>query len=269
MFTLSKIVFAVIRPGNLLLIVMLIGGALLWARYERRRRQGRSALTALALVLLVLATTPLSDYALIPLENRFPQPEALPSHIDGIIILGASVDEVLTIARGQVSLTPEASRLTEAVKLARAHPEARVVFSGGSGRLFPAEFTEARIAGRFLSEMGISSDRLVLEGQSRNTYENAVRSKMLAHPKPGEQWVLVTSAVHMPRAIGVFRAVGWPVIPYPVGYLTTGDYVWTFDFDLEGAIVELNYATKEWVGLIAYKLLGRTDSFFPGPDDQH
>ena len=145
------------------------------------------------------------------------------------------------------------------------HPEARILFTGGWGRLLPGAVSEAEIAGRFFNESGIDPGRVLLEDRARDTYENALLGKRLADPKPGEQWVLVTSAMHMPRAVGVFRAQGWNVIPYPVDYRTTGDYRLALRFSIAGGLTTLNLAAKEWLGLVAYRLMGWTNTLFPAP----
>lgn len=265
MFTFSKIAFLVAKPSSLFVLLLLVGAALLWRRSERGWRVGRTMVTAAALAAWALAALPLGEYAMAALENRFPPPRSLPKTIDGIIILGPGVKPFITAARGQISLGPDAARLTAALLLAHDHPEARVLFTGGSGQLVHRALTEAPVAGRFLVEMGLDPGRLTLEDQARNTYENAVFSQRLADPRPGETWVLITSAMHMPRAVGIFNALGWPVIPYPVDYRTSGTFASAQLFDVAEGIVNLDYAAKEWLGLIAYRLLGRTNTLFPGP----
>jgi len=265
MFIFSKIGFELVRPGNVLLLLLAAGAILLWLRGSRTRRWGRALITAATLALLIMVATPLPDWLLAPLEDRFPMPGNLPERIDGIIVLGGAIDEIVTAARGEVALTAQGARLTEAMSLARRHPEARVLFTGGSGRWVDSGTPEARIAGRFFGEMGLEPGRVTLEDQSRNTYENALFSKRLANPKPGERWVLITSASHMPRAVGCFRAQGWDVIPFPVDYRTAADPRSLHLFDLATATANLDLLVKEWMGLAAYRLMGRTDSLFPGP----
>ena len=265
MFTLSKVLFLVLKPSSLFVLMLLLGGALLWRRSERGRRIGRAIVTVAALAAWALAALPLGEYAMAALENRFPPPRELPPKIAGIIILGPGIRPFITAARGQVTLAPEAARLTGALSIARNHPEARVLFTGGSGLLLRREFTEAPVAGRFLVEMGLDPARLTLEDQARNTYENALFSQRLAMPKPGEKWVLVTSAMHMSRAVGTFRALGWDVIPYPVDYRTSGTFASIQLFDFGQSILDLDAAAKEWLGLIGYRVLGRTDALFPAP----
>lgn len=265
MFTFSKLAFLVAKPSSIFVLLLLVGAALLWRRSERGRRVGRAMVTAAALAAWALAALPLGEYAMVALENRFPPPRALPKTIDGIIILGPGIKPFITAARGQITLGPDAARLTAALLLARDHPEARVLFTGGPGQLVHRELTEAPAAGRFLVEMGLDPARLTLEDQARNTYENAVFSQRLAKPKPGESWVLVTSALHMPRAVGTFRALGWDVIPYPVDYRTSGTFASTQLFNVGEGIADLDSAAKEWIGLIGYRLLGHTNALFPAP----
>jgi uncharacterized SAM-binding protein YcdF (DUF218 family) len=265
MFIFSKIGFELVRPGNVLLLILAVGTVLLWLQGDRKRRWGRALISTATLAVLIVVATPLPDWLLAPLENRFPMPDKLPERIDGIVVLGGAIDEIVTAARGKIALTPQAARLTEAMSLARLHPEAKVLFAGGSGRWLGPAIAEAQIAGRFFGEIGLDPKRLVLEDRSRNTYENAIYAKRLANPKPGERWVLITSASHMPRAMGCFRAQGWDVIPFPVDYRTAADPRSPHLFDLAAATANLDSAVKEWSGLVAYRLMGRTDSLFPGP----
>jgi uncharacterized SAM-binding protein YcdF (DUF218 family) len=265
MFALSKIFFQLVKPGDLFLVLLLIAALLAWARRERLRRSSRLLLTALALAGIAIGALPLGNYALLPLESRFPLPRSLPARLDGIIVLGAPVDPRITAERDQVTLSGSATRLSEALRLARLHPEARILYTGGSGSLRYPEMREADAARRFFLEQGLDPARLVLERESRNTYENALFSARLVQPQPGQRWLLITSAMHMPRAIGVFRALGWPVIPYPTDYRTIPSGGTDYYFDFTEGIVALEDAAKEWLGLVAYRILGRTDSLFPGP----
>jgi uncharacterized SAM-binding protein YcdF (DUF218 family) len=105
-----------------------------------------------------------------------------------------------------------------------------------------------------------------MDRDARNTYENAVFSKKLAAPKPGERWLLVTSAFHMPRAIGLFRKVGFTVEPYPVDWRVgrPADVFAFTQFATDG-LLRTDVGVREWLGLVAYRLAGRTDALFPGP----
>jgi uncharacterized SAM-binding protein YcdF (DUF218 family) len=180
-------------------------------------------------------------------------------------VLGGSVDQGLSLAHGQVALTAAAGRITETVALARRFPAARVVISGGDGTLSPGTLSEAGAIRDLLIQLGVAPARVDIESISRNTYENAVLSYATAQPKPGETWLLVTSAMHMPRAIGCFRSAGWTIVPYPVDYRTSKRIATTPGLLLADNLMLVNLATKEWLGLVAYYWLGRSDALLPAP----
>lgn len=263
MFVASKLFWMVADPGNLLILLIWIGTILLFTRW---RRAGRRLIAVTAGAAFIIVVLPVGGWLLIPLENRFPPMRNLPQQVDGIVVLGGAVDQLVTAARGQPALTGGAERMTEAVALARRYPKARLIFTGGSGLLNYPDLKETRVAAMFFASMGIPKDRLELEDQSRNTYDNAVMTLKLAAPKPGERWLLITSAMHMPRAYGCFRAAGWHITPYPVDFTTRGFATFEPHFHFIGSLSGLRRAMHEWIGLVAYRLLGRTDALFPGPD---
>jgi uncharacterized SAM-binding protein YcdF (DUF218 family) len=259
-FLIGKLFWLVARPGNLLCLILILG----WLRrLMTRRRGGGILLTIGSLGLLAITVLPVSDGVIAPLEQRFPQPATLPQRIDGIILLGGAVDTVITRAHGQVALNGAAERITATLALARRYAAAPVLISGGNGGLGDNPLSEAAATAQLLEEDGLDAKRLMLEERSRTTFDNAVFSRDLVHPQPGQVWLLVTSAAHMPRAVGCFRHVGWNVVPYPVDYRTgrsLAGRMW-----LGQNLVDLDEAAHEWVGLVAYRLFGRIDTFFPGP----
>jgi len=263
MFIVTKILGMLLTPGALLLVGLLGGGCLLWSR--RFWRSGRILLSFLAVFILALALLPVDEMVIGPLENRFPVNPPLPSHIDGIIVLGGSVEPGLSIAHHQVSVNETAERLIEGARLSRQHPEARLLFTGGSGDPIQPDLREAPIAAQALTDMGVDPERLVVEDASRNTYENAVFSQRLAQPQKGQIWLLVTSARHMPRSVGVFRSVGWPVVPWPVDYITGGPASWINLDRWIQRLRNLSTGVHEWAGLVFYRLSGWSDSLFPEP----
>ena len=261
-FWASKIFGVVIQPANFLLIVLCLGAVLLWTRW---RRGARWIITLTALAALAMATLPVVTWPIVALENRFQVSPALPAKVDGIITLGGIVNQFISAARGRTSVGPGAERLTEFALLARRYPTAKLVFTGGSGNLFKQDLKEADYLRPFLDKLGLSGRDVIFENQSRNTFENAVFSKRLAEPAPDEVWVLITSAMHMPRAVGVFRQAGWNVIAYPVSFATDGRYQTALEFNLGRGLGNTTRWLHEWLGLVAYWLTGRSDSLFPGP----
>lgn len=245
----SKIFWALAQPSNLLLL-LLLAGALAVAR--GRRRLASWGLYPAVLAFLLVGLFPVGDWLLLPLENRFPAPAEPPAEVDGIIVLGGAVKFSIAASRGSLSLDDNAERDVTMIELAGLYPHARLIYTGAGS--WPA----------FARRHGLG-ERVVFEDHARNTYENAVFSKLLAGPQPGERWLLVTSAAHMPRAVGVFRQVGWPVIPYPVDYRTTGEVEFLVAPDVSRRWNEFDQAVKAWIGLLAYWLTGRSSSPFPAP----
>ncbi|KQU89943.1 hypothetical protein ASD99_16180 [Mesorhizobium sp. Root695] len=260
-FYLSKIFWFFIQPLNLAIFLLLAG--LLSALIGRRRL----AVTGSALAFLILALsawTSLGATMLNPLEERFPKPP-LPQKVDGIVVLGGGFEGAINLVRGGYELNSGGDRMVETAILARRFSTAKVVVSGGTGELFLEGEGDAATAPRLLTALGITTDRLILENKSRNTYENAVFTKELVTPKPGETWLLVTSAFHMPRAKALFDKAGFATVPWPVDYRTSGrEGIGLFRDNPADSLQATTTAIREWIGLIAYWLSGRIDQPFPG-----
>jgi uncharacterized SAM-binding protein YcdF (DUF218 family) len=266
-FPLSKILGFFASPSNLIILIGILGLLLLPTRFARA---GRALAFASLVMLAILGLSPIGNALIIPLEARFPRWDATHGTPDGIIVLGGAISPDVSAARDEVALNEAAERLTVAAELARRYPAARVLFSGGSGALIYDEGAEAAFALRLLEALGIPRTRIILEDRSRNTVENAILSKAIARPKPGERWLLVTSAHHMPRAIGVFRKAGFPVEAYPVDWRTRGadDALRPFATVGDG-LRRSDTAVREWVGLAVYWLTGRSSELFPAPTHDH
>lgn len=265
-FYISKVIWFFTQPSNAILLLLILGIAMLWSRWART---GRWIVLTAGVLLLVGGLSPLGHALILPLENRFSR-SALEDGPppDGILILGGAQDMSVTAARGAVALNEAGDRFVEAVLLAKRFPNAKVVFTGGSSALFGDRMSEAEGARMLLTGLGISRDRLVLEDRAKNTFQNAQFSKELIKPEKQARWLLVTSAIHMPRAMGSFRAVGFKIDPWPVDYRTRGlkDLYRFFPKPSEGWR-RVDVAVREWAGLVLYWLTGRTTSLFPGPRD--
>jgi uncharacterized SAM-binding protein YcdF (DUF218 family) len=260
LFVASKIFWLFARPNTFALFLACLGGAALIFR----ARWGRWPLMLGLGWFVAVLLTPLPAWITLPLEDRFPRPAEV-GRVDGVIILGGAVEQLLTERRGIPALNGAAERMTEAVILARQHPEARIVFTGGQGSLIHGGMTEADVARALWSAMGLDQARVTYESESRNTHQNAVLTKALINPAPGETWLLVTSASHMPRSVGVFRQAGFPIVPWPVNYRTGRSLAALYDAPFPERIQQFEGALREWVGLTAYWLMGRTDAVFPAP----
>ena len=258
LFVASKILEIIIEPGNLLLILLAIG---VWRLAASRRRRGLGLVVFVLVVGTATAIVPLADLPLVPLEGRFPILRTLPDKVDGIILLGGAVDPERTAEYDQVALNSSAARVTEVVRLAHLYPAARIVLSGGLGTVLHVPITEAVATERLLVVLGVAPSRLVIEDRSRTTHENAVFSKRLVDPQPRQVWILVTSAYHMPRAVGCFRRIGWPVVADPVDFEATNN----FDVSFAHGLGALGKAEHEWLGLVGYYVAGWTSALLPGP----
>ncbi len=262
-FVLSKTLGFFAVPSNLIISIGLLGAVLLTTRFHRAGQQ----LTAGSLVTLaVLGLSPVGNALMLPLEQRFPPWDRGRGAPDGIIVLGGAISPDVSAARNEVALNEFAERMTAAVVLAQRYPAARILFTGGSGALTPDESAEAQIALRLFASFDIARARILVEDRSRNTIENAEFSKEIAQAMPGERWLLVTSAYHMPRAVGAFRKVSFAIEPYPVDWRTSGqaDLLGSFQI-LSGGLQRTDTAVREWAGLVVYWLTGRSSALFPGP----
>lgn len=262
-FVLSKTLGVAILPTNFLLLLGLLGALLLLTRF---RSLGRKALVLSIVLLSICAFSPLGNFLLYSLESRFPPWDASKGAPDGIIVLGGPIDPDISAAHNVPVIRSAADRIVAGAALARKYPSARVIFTGGSPNLIFNDAREADYAAMIFDSLGIDRSRLIIERKSRNTLENAEFSKALANPKPGERWLLVTSAFHMPRAAGLFRKAGFPVEPYPVDW-RAGDEssLASFMALATDGLLKTDIAVREWIGLIAYRVTGKTDDLLPGP----
>lgn len=248
----SKILGFFALPSNILLLMGLVGALLL---FTRRRRLGRGLAIASLIGLAVAGWSPLGNWLMAGLEDRFPRWAGTQAP-DGIIVLGGAVSPDLSKLHGSAALNKSAERMTTIADLARRFPAARIVFSGGSGSLFGGA-AEADAVLPLFESFGIARERVTLEGRARNTAENARFTKELVQPKPDERWLLVTSAYHMPRSMGVFRRHDFPVEAYPVDWRTgAGDSRAPFA-TLSAGLARTDTAVHEWIGLLAYRLTGQ------------
>jgi len=259
-FYISKLVWLLVSPDSLLLVLIILSLALL---YIGKIKQAKILLTTISLLLIIIASFPVGEWLLYPLESRFQTNPNLPDKVDGIIVLSGAEDAELYHIWKQVELGAAAERDITFLTLARQHPKAKLVFTGGSGSLTKQEYKGADVAKKLFEQLSFDTTKIIFERESRNTYENVIYSKDLVKPIKNENWILITTGWHMPRSVGIFCKAKWPVIPYPVDHQTNKDNLFRIDFDLANNLYTLKTAIKEWLGLFAYYLSGKTTSFFP------
>lgn len=259
-FWISKLVWIFVSPDSLILIILLTALVFLFAG---KQKLARYLLAAVSALLVVIAFFPVGEWLLYPLETRFDHNPVLPKKIDGVIVLSGAEDPVLTDLWGQVELGEAAERDLAFMALARKNPGAKLIFTGGSGSLLDPDYRAADVAKILFRQQGLDITRIIFERESRNTYENVIFSKKLAQPKTNENWVVITTAWHMPRSVGIFCRAGWPVMAYPVDHHTAKGKVLRIQFNLAANLNKLKIGIKEWLGLVAYRLSDKTDSLLP------
>lgn len=263
-FFASKLIWAVISPDSLIVILgvgawlALVAG---WTKLSRR------LLSLCALLLIIIASLPVGEWLIAPLENRFQANSALPANSDGVIVLAAAIDPVMSEIWGQVEFDKEGERLTAFRYLAELYPGAQLVFTGGSGTLANQQYKAADYARFLFEQLQLGERAIIYESESRNTTENATNSKALVNPQAGETWILITSALHMPRSVAIFCQQQWPVHAYPVDHESRTGNLLRVQFNFASNLSLLRSAVREWAGLVAYRLTGRSDRFLAGDDN--
>lgn len=253
-FWASKLGWAVLRPETL--FIFLILGAF-WSARRNNLHRARRLLGLVVICVLAIGFLPLGALISDPLEARYPARPAL-DHVNAIIVLGGAEKPETTRRWGEPSLNAAGDHYVAALELARRFPEAKVYFAGGSGKLTGSDISEASIARSIFHATGLAPARLRLEATSRNTAENATRLRKLIGDKYSGEAVLVTSAPRMPRAMAAFCAAGWKnLVAWPTDY-STGYFQDEIGWNFADNLGDLNEAVKEWIGLVAYRLTGRT-----------
>jgi uncharacterized SAM-binding protein YcdF (DUF218 family) len=266
-FVLSKTIGYLLLPTNLLIGIGLVGAILMFTRFASL---GRKLVIAAVLLLVICGLSPLGKILLYPLEQRFPSWDAASGAPDGIIVLGGSIEADLSAVHNTPVVRGAPDRIIAAAALAKRYPNARVLFSGGSANLISNDAREADFAGAIFEGLGVDKSRLIMERGSRNTQENAQFSKALVSPKDGECWLLVTSAFHMPRSVGLFRKAGFDVQPYPVDWRVGGrDDLFSFSNVAVDGLGRTDLAVREWIGLITYWATGKINELLPRPGPRY
>lgn len=271
--SLRWLLWSLASPSQLLFAITIVGTLLMLVTGRRNGPISRAARIGKALAvtgglgLLLFGLLPVSHYLVHPLETRFPIPR-LPAEVTGIILLSGSERPAVSDEYGEPQVGAHGSRYITALRLAARYPKARVVYTGGSrteegkGTLG----TQTGVAAEILGSIGLDPARVTFDEQARDTCGTAAGTRALVQPQPGETWVVVTSAMHMPRTVACFRAAGWGgVIPYPTDHKVVIGHWGTGTFQVADNLSLLDVAAHEWTGLVYYRLTGRTGEWLPGP----
>lgn len=259
-FVVSKLFWFIFSPDTFLVLLLVLCLVLFWCR------AGKTALVllhAVTIILVVCTFFPVGEWVLYPLEKNYPPNIQLPDKVDGIVMLAGPEDLLLSSYFQQPQLTSAAERYTAFVHLINTYPDAKHVFSGGIGSLDQSGMKSSDFARQLLKSLGLDTKSIIFESRSRNTYENAVLTKKIIAPEKDETWLLVTSASHMPRSVGIFTKLNWNIVPYPVDFRAHPEQGFRVYPKLAENLKELRQGMHEWLGLTAYYLTGKTSSLFP------
>ncbi len=262
-FVLSKTVSFLTVPSNVVASLAVLGLVLVAAR----RPLGSIVLKFAAVALVIATLSPLGNLLLTPLEQRFPEWDLNGNgDFDVIIVLGGSYDTVSHSYVSTIYLREATEPMAVVPGLARQYPHARIVISGGTDPSVPGP-SEAAIIKQYFVSFGIAADRISIEERSQTTAENAAFTAGMIHPGPETRWLLVTSAYHMPRAVGAFRKAGFNVTACPAGWRTRGwqDF-WRPAATANENLRRLDVAVHEWLGLLSYRVSGYSGEWFAGPN---
>lgn len=262
----SRGVWVIIQPSNLLILILLFSFLILNLSHKNSNpfKWAKKATTFSLIILFFAGFTNLSSWLLWPLESRFVDYINKDNNApySGIIVLGGAEETTISTYQKQATFNGNSERLTQAAKLARRFPELPIIHSGGT-RLSKDKFSENEVAELFFNNQSIDFNRIRFDRLSYNTSSNALESRKLILPTETGAWLLVTSAYHMPRAVGAFQVTGIKIQPYPVDFKTSLKYDGIFKMDAAENLKLLDTAVHEYVGLFAYYITGRSRDIFP------
>ncbi len=244
-----------LQPGNVLLMLVVLAFLSLLVRL-------RGLATFLLLCALIIAMLPtvfgVSDWLGWQLERQVAKPEQLPATVDGILVLGGSVEWQISGEQGQLNLNAAAERMVAAAALARRYPEAQLVLTGVYRESLPQDMVASGNSQSLFVGPEFAPGRVTFIGEARSTYEEGLLALETIQPRSGQNWLLVTSAMHMPRAQAVFSTLGWNMIPYPVDYKTPATpRLFSLNMNFSARLAHFDEVVREWAALVVYRRTGR------------
>jgi len=251
---LSKVALQFAFPLGFCLTLGMISSLLVF----KSKRTG-VALLSLSLVMLWISSTPgFSSYLIAGLESQYPPlPAAESPEADAIVVLGGAVGTSRSPGI-EVQLVNASDRVLHAARLYRSGKAPIVIATGGSSPWRGVTTPEAPAIMTLLQEWGVPDSAIVIESASLNTYQNAIHTKALLDSRGLKAVLLVTSAMHMPRALATFSSAGINAIPSPTDYqVVERDGITIFSFLPDAAaLAGTSQAIKEYLGMMVYRWRG-------------
>ncbi len=253
-FWISKLAWLLIAPDSFLILLVLFGTWLLW---KQKLKWAKRIFTVLSLAVLIIGLFPVGEWLLYPLESKYRENPDL-GDVDGIVVLSGAISPSRSFIWKQTILNNAAERIITSVVLSKKYPDAKLVFTGGSGSMIDKQHKHADAAKVFYQQQGLDTSKIIFESESRNTYENIILTKKLVKPKENEHWVVITTGWHMPRSMGIFCKAEWKVTPYPVDFRSKPESLFRIDWGFAGHLSNLTTGVKEWIGYISYSFTGKS-----------
>jgi uncharacterized SAM-binding protein YcdF (DUF218 family) len=248
-FFFSKVLTIFLYPFTLFFVFGII------ALFKIRGFRSKSVLAFLLLFLYFFSNAYIASRLISSLESSYPPVpiESLPK-ADAVIVLGGMI-QTLSIHPNRTELTEASDRLVDSIRIYKAGKAKKILFTGGSGLLFADRIREADLAEKIFLDLGIPKEDLILERDSRNTYENALLSEILLRENKMETIILVTSAFHMKRSAACFQKRNVTFFPFPTDFRAPSFENQAFDLWLPapGYLEMSTLAIKEWIGYLAYQ----------------
>jgi uncharacterized SAM-binding protein YcdF (DUF218 family) len=246
-FIFSKVLLFLLFPINWIFVFLLI------ALFSKKVKLRQKCFVT-GVVLLVIFTNPYLLYLFAKSWDIGPDPLGKGKVYSAAIVLGGFSGED---KNGNGVFNEYADRFIQGVRLKEERRVSHILISSGNGNLQQSSFKEAAWANGVLKEFNLPDSAILIEQQSRNTFENAAFSKELLekeHLKP--PYLLVTSAWHMRRALYIFKKSAMDVIPYPAGHIAGNSKFSATDYVMPdaGALAGWGFYLKELVGLVVAHL---------------
>ena len=245
------------RPFPLLIFVLVVAVAMCWRR-KIGSRALRLALTIPTLLLWLFSMPVVSFFAAATLEWNYPPIYERPPEAEAIVVLGSGVSPADTIRKKAELDQGGMRRCFKAAELYSAGNPCPIVVTGGRVESYKTGPVMAEVMRDFLIRQGVSASDIILEKESRTTYENAIKASKLLKQKGIQSVLVVSDATHLIRGVGCFRKLGMKAYGGGSGYTATDLHITPLSFLPSAGAAAMNQIVfHEWLGLLYYRLRGR------------
>ena len=258
-FYISKIFWLIFNPFNIFIFISLFS---VFLYFINKRRFSLFIFLINFIFVSLISFFPVGSFLIYNIEKEYHENTKIPEKLDGILILGGATNPLLFKEYNQISLNGAAERLVESAMMIKKFQKIKVIFSSGSGIVNRPDLSHSKVAKSFYKKMGVEINKIIFEDNSRNTYENIIFSKKIAKPKTNENWLLITSAYHMKRALLIADKNNWKLTPYAVDFKNLKNFRFTPNLKLLTNLNLFQLGFHEWSGLISYYIMGRTNKIF-------